>query len=497
MTSKNIVVIGGSAAGLASAVALAEQGHRITILEKEVLPPCRSAVEAFERWPRRTAPQIRHSHAFLARLHNLIRERTPRLYDRLLAAGAEPMRFHDMVRELHPSPELLASDDEIVLLGCRRMTFDWVVRGYVEDEGLASYRDGTEVIGLEATREGSDPVPRVTGVRVRDAAGGTALLPADLVVEASGRRSQLATWLEAIGTRPLEMDQESCGIFYSSRFYRIRDGVETPAMEGPIGADLGYMKYGIFLGDSRIFSITLAAAPDDDDMRAVIRQRAFEAATSVLPATMKWVDPAVSEPITEVYNFADLRNTLRHFVADGEPLALSIFPVGDSLVHANPLSGRGCTLAWLGAYALADALREHPRDPRDFALALHERIVRDLVPWYENMRDQDRESIRVREEAARGRDPYAFEREDGSVDPRAYMRSLVRDGLVPALAEDLVVLRAFMRTFNMLDRPSDMLRQPDLLGRVLAVWKQRHERERRNLGPERTEMVEHIRRAAA
>ena len=75
------------------------------------------------------------------------------------------------------------------------------------------------------------------------------------------------------GRAPVREASSPCGIFYTSRFYRLLDGVEPPPLDGGIvGVDLGYLKFGIFAGDSRVFSITLAASPADDDMRRVLHQ---------------------------------------------------------------------------------------------------------------------------------------------------------------------------------------------------------------------------------
>jgi hypothetical protein len=56
------------------------------------------------------------------------------------------------------------------------------------------------------------------------------------------------------------------------------------------------------------------------------------------------------------------------------------------------------------------------------------------------------------------------------------MRAVFRHGLVPALRRDPVVLRAFMRTFNLLTPPDAMLKDPDVSSRVLAAWQQRDQR---------------------
>jgi 2-polyprenyl-6-methoxyphenol hydroxylase-like FAD-dependent oxidoreductase len=71
-----IVVVGGGVAGLGSALVLARQGHDVTVIERDDTPMPTSADDAFE-WDRRGAPQVRHSHAFLARLTGLLRREHP------------------------------------------------------------------------------------------------------------------------------------------------------------------------------------------------------------------------------------------------------------------------------------------------------------------------------------------------------------------------------------------------------------------------------------
>lgn len=88
-------MIGGSIAGLAAGLALRVAGHRVHIIESDPISDYDTPLEAFELWDRRGSPQSRHAHAFLARLHQLIKKHTPVLLERLLAVGAEELSFKD------------------------------------------------------------------------------------------------------------------------------------------------------------------------------------------------------------------------------------------------------------------------------------------------------------------------------------------------------------------------------------------------------------------
>ena len=142
-----IVVVGGGVSGLSSALALARQGHDVTVIERDDTPMPATADEAFE-WDRRGAPQVRHSHAFLARLRNLLHDRYPDVYASLLAEGATEMRFGDDLPPTITDFQLEPGDDELVMLACRRTTFEWVLRRCALAEGRVSFRTGVGVDGL-------------------------------------------------------------------------------------------------------------------------------------------------------------------------------------------------------------------------------------------------------------------------------------------------------------------------------------------------------------
>src|SRR5690242_18336214 len=90
----HVVVVGGGVAGLGAALTLARGGHDVTVVERDDTPMPASSDEAFE-WDRRGAPQVRHSHALLARLTTILRRDHPDVWAALLAEGATELRFGD------------------------------------------------------------------------------------------------------------------------------------------------------------------------------------------------------------------------------------------------------------------------------------------------------------------------------------------------------------------------------------------------------------------
>jgi 2-polyprenyl-6-methoxyphenol hydroxylase-like FAD-dependent oxidoreductase len=467
----DVVVIGAGVAGLGTALALGRDGHRVTVLERDATPLPEGPADAFW-WDRRGAPQVRHSHMFLARLRNVLRDSYPDVREALLAAGATELTVGEMLpvgMDTTPQP----GDEDLAMIACRRTTFEWVLRSKVLEQDHVTFRDGVVVEGL--LTDGT----RVTGVRTNQGEE----ISADVVVAANGRRSEFPRWVREAGLGDIEEITEDTGIVYWSRFYKLREGASEPKQEGPIGGDLGYMKFAVFPGDNGTFSVTLATNNDDEVFRQLGKEELFDAVVERLVPTAPWVDPAVSEPITPVHPMAKLLNRVRTVVVDGAPIAPGLLAVGDASVCTNPLYGRGCSLGFVHADLLRDALRAHPDDVVAQAIALHEGTERELMPWYRASVQADARNRRI----AHG---------EASTEDEFFGTILKEVG--PAMRTDPVLFRAFMRMFNLLEEPDSLVTNPDLIGRVMEAYQTRDQREpEAPLGPAREELLAALGLAAA
>jgi 2-polyprenyl-6-methoxyphenol hydroxylase-like FAD-dependent oxidoreductase len=456
-----VAVVGAGVGGLGAALALGRRGHDVVVLERDDTPMPASADQAFD-WDRRGAPQVRHSHAFLARLRNLLLDRHRDVHAALIAAGATEMRFGDDLPPTIVDFQRRPDDDELVMIACRRTTFEWVLRQTALDSAGVTIRTGVTVEGL-AGASGA-----VTGVVLGDGA----IVPADLVVLATGRRTDVDAWVSAIDGKPVREDLDDTGIVYLSRFYRLRDGADRPPRGGLIGGDLGYLKFGVFVGDNRTFSITLAIPTDDGDLRRRLAPpEAFDAAARQLVAAADWLDGRSVPLVDRVHAMAGLVNRWRDFVVDGAPVADGLVAVGDAVLCTNPLYGRGCTTAMWSSELLADAVARHGVDVHAVAVDYDSALRSEIRPWYRASVAQDAEAKRVAAALLAGDDP------DGDTsDPRTFMRAVFRDGLAPAMRTDAVVLRAVVRSLNLLAPPDALTEDADVGARVLTVFNDRDRR---------------------
>lgn len=453
---ERVVVMGAGMAGLWTAMALAGPSREVTVLDRDPPPPAGGPDTAFQDWQRRGVGHLRHSHAFLARLRTLVRDRHPALLDALQAAGVRELGFEGSLTAAHKRAYVPAPiDRDLAILTSRRTTLELVMRRYAENLPGVVMRPQTFVKGLKVV-QGAPPA--VTGVVLED--GGE--LAADIVVDAQGRTSQAYEWLAEAGVSIPE-SAEPCGVIYFTRHYRLRPGqAEPPRGSGSTTGDLGFLKFGVFPGDNGCFSITLCAPEVEEEMRkAIVDPEVFDAICRQLAGVAPWIDPERTEATSRVFGMGQLESRWREMAPAGRPAILGFFPVGDCVVRTNPLYGRGCSFAAVSAHLLQDALATEA-DPGRRLLTYRAGLERELRPYYDVMRKADRSAIR-RARAA------LLPPTRPSVRSRL-MKSFLEDGVAVAIREDVELLRAFLKGFHMLEHPEAWLKRPKNLAKIVRVW---------------------------
>jgi hypothetical protein len=277
--------------------------------------------------------------------------------------------------------------------------------------------------------------PHVTGVRTDRGD-----LPADLVVDATGRRSPVDDWLAQIGARPTATWFAECGIGYYSRHYRVRPTADLPGL--PVTRTvvaLDEFLAGKWGADNGAVQLVVAPLAADRRFRAARNPGIFTAGLRTVPVYAAWLD--VMDPITDVFPMGGLHNTLRRLVVDGRPVATGLHAVGDSVCTTNPTLGRGLALALTGAADLADTLAGSGGDPAAEALALDRLVGQHVEPFYQDQAGIDAARLAVmrhtlfgapapRPAAAADRVSYPQLRAAGCYDPVAFRAFWTINGML-------------------------------------------------------------------
>ena len=350
-------MLGGGVTGLAAGLALARDGHRVTVVERDDLEGG-DAPESLG-WRRAGIPHFQQPHAFTPRGRREMRRTLPDVFDALIGAGAWDLDLRPKLRGA-PRPD----DEELVFLAVRRPLIEWALRAAAHRQAGLTLVDRTTATGLVTVGRGGPP-PRIGGV---ETTAGT--IEANLVVDAMGRRSPSRAWIASAGGRPPEVRTSDCAILYYCRYYRVREDAslpDGPSIPSPRG-DLGYAAFSTFPGDNRTFCALVATPPADRALKILRDRRAFEAAVATMPALDAWTNRETSEPITDVLPMGSLQNTIA--TAPDEQLAvIGLIAVGDAICHTDPVASLGLSFALIHARLLAAAVRDHRDDPAAVAVA--------------------------------------------------------------------------------------------------------------------------------
>ena len=448
----DVTIVGGGAAALMTALLTARAGHRVTVLERDPLTAAATVEDAAAAAFRGSAPQIVQPHVLLSRYRLLLREHLPDVYRELIAAGAvESDLFAQMPPSLAARTPAEPGDDRFTMLLTRRSTLDWVLGRIARAEPGLTLRTGVAVRGLCA---GPGRPPRVTGVRTDDGE-----ISADVVIDASGRRSRVDDWLSGIGAVGRVKVAAECGVAYYSRHYRLRTRTGLPARaDNRIVLPLDELTVGVWGADNDTMVIGICPLTEDARFRGLRDPAVFTAVLDTVRQFRDWL--GVTEPISDVFPMAGLHNTLHRLVADGDPVAPGLLAVGDSVCTTNPTLARGLGVSLRSALDLVEILAEHPGDPHAASLAADRAVTEHVLPYYADQARIDSARLaQVRANLA-GEPPPA--------PPRAEDRVGYGE-LSSTAAFDASLFRSLTTVKGMLARPDDVYTDPEVVRRVRAV----------------------------
>jgi len=420
--------------GLVAARVLADFYDRVTVVERDVLPP--------DAANRRGVPQGRHVHALLGRGSAVLAELFPGFGDELATAGAPALDYHDLSEAYfsfagHDSIQTGAFTSVPPAVIPSRPLLESLVRQWLRTIENVTLLEGYDVADLMSTAGDN----RVAGALIRAHNGhGEQELAADLIIDATGRGSRTPVFLEALGYgRPAE-DSVQVRLSYSSQLLRLPPGTlkEKMVLVSPVpGRPTGMALLG-YENDMWMFTVFgMAGVEPPCELTEML---AF--ADGLAPAH---VTAAIStgEPLAEVCRFRYPESRWRRYdkmrrFPDG------LVVLGDAICSFNPVYGQGMTVAALQAQALRDCLRQGTRD-------LARRYFRAAA-----------KPIGVAWQFAVGGD-LSLPEVEGHRPLALRLTNRYVDRLQTAAETDIGVAEQFVRVIGLLDPPGTLLRPRMLL----------------------------------
>jgi len=432
------LVLGASMGGLMTARALSNHFHKVTLIERD---PVNRQPES-----RHGQPQTRHLHGLLPGGFQIMLNYFPDLRQALTDAGANVADFaENMIWYTHGGYRR-QFDMHLPAVTMSRPLLEHLVRERVLALPNVELIDNCTVQHLTTTNDHK----RITGIVIHPKTSGLInSLPADLVVDATGRGSHTPQWLQELGYEPPQTSEVTVKVGYATRIYKRNPNdartncwfLYTP--NAPYEKRFG----GAFPVEDNRWVISVGGWHGDS---APVDEAGFTDFVRSLPMPELYDIISKNEPLTEPYAYRFPASLRRHYESLNR-FPLGYLVLGDAISSFNPTYGQGMTSACMQALAL-DKLLAHYIDDFKLAKTFFQRVAKIIdTPWQLAVGEDFRYSETVGPKPA------------GVDFINKYVSRVQR-----ATLRDEVVCAAFLRVMSLLKPPTSLF-HPRILWRVLTT----------------------------
>jgi 2-polyprenyl-6-methoxyphenol hydroxylase-like FAD-dependent oxidoreductase len=436
---KHGIVIGAGIAGLAAAGALAGYFERVTVLERDALPAKADA--------RPGAPQSNHPHALLIGGLRALCELFPGFDRDLSEAGAVALHGGPDAREelpgYNPFPQ---RDFGWIVYAMSRPLIERVAGRRLQQLTNVTLRGQCRALDLVAADDGS-----IAAVRCETTDGAHEMLPADLVVDASGRGALTSALLKEKGWPQPKQTSIGINISYASTTFAIPKGEREWKLVITLPDMPAHTRGGLIMpieGDRWLVLVSErhGKLPSIDGIGFLDWARRLRT-----PTIYEAIRDA--EPLDKIHLFGFPESSWRHYEGLSD-FPRGLIPLGDAICRFNPVHGQGMAVAAQEAVVLKDLLQRRVGEKRPLA-GLEQAFIAGVQPM-----------IAAAWSMAAIPD---FAHSETTGERPADLENSLRFGaaLMRVAARDPAVHRVAMAVRNLIEPPS-ALRDPELVRRVQA-----------------------------
>lgn len=341
---KRAVVIGAGIAGMTAAGALADWFEQVLVLEHDRLlskPDHRPGTS--QSW---------HAHGLLAGGQQAMETLFPGIGDDFGRAGAVWLRINQDFREERPNGEPMPQGDfGIGGFAMTRPLIEATLRRRVSQRANISFRDSTDVLDIQTSAGGQ----RVTAVRCASADGVAEIIPADLVVDASGRGQITGTLLQASGyARPRETTI-GIDLCYTTAIVPIPDDAPRDwkfVLTHP-GSSMSGRRSVMLPIEGKRWMMTVVGRGSD---RPPAEWDALLLFLKGLNTPTIYNAVKRCQPTGKLARFLLVESVRRHF-EELKAFPDGLLPIGDAICRFNPVYGQGMSVASKEAVLLHQLLQ--------------------------------------------------------------------------------------------------------------------------------------------